>query len=190
MTEAATTTTIWTIDPAHSVLEFAVRHMMLTTVKGRFLDFGGTIAFDAHDIERSRVEVTIQTSSIATGIGDRDAHLRNADFFDVEHHPTAIFRSTRVESRGGDRFSVHGDLTIMDVTREVVLDVVFQGTGTIPGGHEVVAFSATTSFNRSAFGLTWNVALENSGVLVSDEVRLSLDIQAAKAVGEPALQRG
>lgn len=185
MTEAATTTTLWTIDPAHSVLEFAVRHMMLTTVKGRFLDFGGTIAFDAYDIERSRVEVTIQTESIATGNGDRDAHLRSADFLDVERHPTATFRGTRAESRGGDRFFVHGDLTLMDVTREVVLDAVFQGSGTIPGGPEVAAFSATTSFDRSAFGLTWNVALDNSGVLVSDEVRLSLDIQAAKTNGEP-----
>jgi polyisoprenoid-binding protein YceI len=183
MTETATTTATWAIDPSHSVLEFAVKHMLFTTAKGRFLDFGGTIAFDADAIERSSVEVTIRTGSIATGNSDRDAHLRSADFFDAERYPVATFRSTRVESRGGDRFAVHGDLTIMDVPRAVTLETVFQGTITVQGAPEIAGFSATTAFDRGAFGLTWNHALDNGGVLVSDEVRLSLEIQARRVDG-------
>jgi polyisoprenoid-binding protein YceI len=182
MTEAVRRGTTWTIDPTHSVLEFAVKHMMFTTAKGRFSDFAGTIVFDEEHVENSRVEVTIQTASITTTVADRDAHLRSVDFFDCDTWPEATFRGTRVEPGGRDRLAVHGDLTIRDVTKEVVLDAAFQGTGTIPGGPEVAGFVATTAFNRSDFGLTWNHALEGGGVLVSDEVRLSLEIQAWKAV--------
>ena len=181
MTEAVTTATTWTIDPIHSVLEFSVKHMMFTTAKGRFAEFSGAIEFDEQHVERSSVEVTIETGSITTTIDARDAHLRSADFFDVEQYPTATFRSTRIEPKEQDRFAVHGDLTIKGVTREVVLDAVFQGSGTVPGGSDVVGFAATTAFDRRDFGLTWNAALENGGVLVSNEVRVSLDIQAGRA---------
>jgi polyisoprenoid-binding protein YceI len=181
MTEAATTTTTWTIDPDHSTLEFAVRHMMVTTVKGRFEAFSGTIAHDEADLEHASVAVTIATSSIHTGTAERDAHLRSADFLDCDRFPDATFRSTGIEPKGDGAFAVRGDLTIRDVTKPVVLDVAFQGTGAMPGGPEVAGFTATTSFARSEFGLTWNVGLECGGVLVSDEVRLSLDIQAGKA---------
>jgi polyisoprenoid-binding protein YceI len=181
MTEAVTTATTWTIDPIHSVLEFAVKHMMFTTAKGRFADFSGTIAFDEQHVEHSSVEVTIRTGSITTTIDARDEHLRSPDFFDCATWPVATFRSTRVEPRGQNRFAVHGDLTIKGVTRGVMLDATFQGTGMIPGVHEVAGFAATTAFNRRDFGLTWNAALENGGVLVSDEVKVSLDIQAGRA---------
>jgi polyisoprenoid-binding protein YceI len=181
MTDTSTATRTWAIDPTHSVLEFAVTHMMFTTAKGRFLDFAGTIVFDERDVERSRVDVTIRTGSIHTGNPDRDTHLRSPDFFDVEAFPIATFHSTGVEVRGPSRFDVRGDLTIRGVTREVVMETVFNGTGTIPGGPKVAGFQAMATFSRKDFGLNWNVALEGGGVLVSDEVRLTLDIQASRA---------
>ena len=185
MTEAATkTTTTWTIDTAHSVLEFAVKHMMFTTAKGRFQDFSGTIAFDENNVENSSVDVTIQTASINTNTEDRDAHLRSDDFFAAEQHPEATFRSTKVEPKRGNDFTVTGDLTIKGVTNQVTLDATFHGTGTNPWGVEVAGFEAKGSFNRKDFGLTWNQALESGGVLVSDEVKMSLEIQAAKADAE------
>jgi polyisoprenoid-binding protein YceI len=181
MTEAVTRATTWTIDPVHSGLEFAVTHMMFTTVRGRFQTFAGAIVLDERQVERSSVEVTVRTDSIATNIAERDAHLRSADFLDAETWPEATFRSTRVEPKGENRFAVHGDLTIKDVSRAVVLDAAFHGTGMMPGGGEVAGFEATGTFSRKDFGLTWNVALEGGGVLVSDKVRLTLDIQAARA---------
>jgi polyisoprenoid-binding protein YceI len=179
-TATTTTTTTWTIDPNHSVLEFAVKHMMFTTAKGRFEDFAGTIKFDPDNVASSSVEVTIQTASIATNTADRDAHLRSADFFDAEQYPTATFRSTSVEGDGED-FVIHGELTIKGITRPVTLKTEYQGTGINPWGVEVAGFEARGKFNRKDFGLNWNQALESGGVLVSDEVKLSLDIQAAKA---------
>ncbi len=178
MTDTATKTTTWTIDTAHSVLEFAVKHMMFTTAKGRFQEFGGTIEFDPQNVESASVEVVIQTASIDTNTADRDGHLRSADFFDVERFPTAAFRSTRVDPKGGDDFRIIGDLTIKDITREVELDATFQGTGVNPMGAQVAGFEARGIFSRKDFGLTWNHALESGGVLVSDEVRINLEIQA------------
>jgi len=178
MTDTATTTTTWTIDSAHSVIEFAVKHMMFTTAKGRFQDFDGTITIDEQDVTNSIVDVTIKPGSISTQAEDRDNHLRGADFFDVETFPDVTFRGTSVESAGGDDLRVTGELTIRDVTRPVVLDAAFQGRGTNPWGQKVIGYEATTKFSRKAFGLGWNQALESGGVLVSDEVKLSLDIQA------------
>jgi polyisoprenoid-binding protein YceI len=180
MTDTAVKTTTWTIDTAHSVLEFAVKHMMFTTAKGRFQEFSGIIEFDRQDIENASVEVVIQTTSIDTSTADRDGHLRSADFFDVENFPTATFRSLRVEPRSGNDFRIIGDLTIKDTTREIELDATFQGTGVNPMGMEVAGFEARGAFSRKDFGLTWNQALESGGVLVSDEVRLNLEIQASK----------
>ena len=180
MTDTAAKTTTWNIDAAHSVLEFSVKHMMFTTAKGRFEDFSGTIEYDPQNVENSRVEVTINTASITTNTADRDAHLRSADFFDVEKFPQATFRSTSVEG-GADEFTIHGELTIKDVTRPITLKAELEGTGVNPWGVEVIGFEAKGKFNRKDFGLNWNQALESGGVLVSDEVKLSIDVQAAKA---------
>lgn len=175
----------WTIDASHTLVEFAVKHMMIATVKGRFGEVSGTIVLDEESLENSSVEVEIDAASIDTRSADRDAHLRSADFLDVENHPKLIFRSRRVESEGEGRFRVVGDLTIRGTTREVVLEVEDQGRGKDPWGGERAAFSARTEIDRTDFGLTWNAALETGGVLVSDRVRISLEVEAVR-VAEPA----
>lgn len=181
MTDTTTAVTTWTIDPAHSAIEFAVKHMMFTTAKGRFQDFSGTITLDERDIGNSNVDVTIKPTSIDTQSEDRDNHLRSADFFDADNFPEATFRSTSVEPAKGDNLRIAGDLTIKGVTRPVVLNAEFQGRGANPWGQEVIGYEARTTFSRKEFGLTWNQALESGGVLVSDEVKLNLDIQAGLA---------
>lgn len=178
--EQQTTTTTWTIDPAHSLVEFSVRHMMFTTVKGRFGTLEGTIVEDAADPARSAVAVTIQAASIDTRDEKRDAHLRSADFLHVDEHATLTFKSTSVEPRGADHVLVHGDLTIRGTTRPVTLDVTRTGTGTSPWGTTVAGFSAETRINRKDFGLTWNVGLEAGGVLVGDEVKITIEVEAVK----------
>lgn len=182
-------TTTWNLDATHSQVEFAVKHMMFTTVRGRFADVTGTVTLDAADPERSSVEVTIGAASLDTRVADRDAHLRSGDFFDVEAHPAITFRSRRVEgsiSDEGDRFRIVGDLTLRGVTREVTLDATFEGTGTDPWGNTRSGFSAAASVDRRDFGLTWNQALEAGGVLVGHEVKIELQVQAVLAQ-EPAL---
>lgn len=174
---ATRTITTWTIDVNHSALEFAVKHMMFTTVKGRFEDFSGTIRFDPETIGNSSVDVTIQTASINTNITARDNHLRSADFFDTDHYPTATFRSTSVEGTSED-FVINGELTIKGVTRPVTFKAAWQGRGVNPSGVEVAGFEAHGKLNRTDFGLTWNQALEGGGVLVKNEIKLSFDIQA------------
>jgi polyisoprenoid-binding protein YceI len=181
--EATTTgrATTWTIDPAHTDVSFSVKHLMISTVRGRFADVTGTITLDGSDITSARVEAEIAAASIDTRQDQRDAHLRSADFFEVETYPTLAFRSRRVERITGDRYRIVGDLTIRDVTREVVLDGTDEGRGRDPWGGERLAFSATTTIDRRDFGLTWNQALETGGVLVSNEIKISLDVQAVKA---------
>jgi polyisoprenoid-binding protein YceI len=171
----------WTIDPTHTLVEFSGKHMMFTTVKGRFRDVQGKLVLDAADHARSSVEVEIQAGSIDSGVEQRDGHLRSADFLDTETHPTIGFKSRRVESAGADRARVHGDLTIRGTTRPVELDVRYEGLGTNPWGKEVVGFSATTEINRKEFGLTWNVALEAGGFLVGEQVKVHLEVQATRA---------
>jgi polyisoprenoid-binding protein YceI len=173
-------TTIWQIDPAHTLVEFAVKHMMFATVKGRFGGVHGTIVDDAAGPSRSSVEVEIDAASIDTREEKRDAHLRSPDFLDVQNHPTITFKSSRVEHAGQDRLRVVGDLTIHGTTREVVLDTTINGRGTNPFGLEVAGFTAETTINRRDFGLTWNVALEAGGVLVGDTVKILLEIEAVK----------
>lgn len=175
---SATQTATWTVDQAHSVVGFSVRHMMVTKVSGQFERFSGTISFDPANVTAATVEVEIETASITTRSADRDAHLRSADFFDAETYPTITFKSTSVEPGKGERFHVHGDLTMHGVTKSVVLDTEFNGSGTSPFGHTVAGFEASTKFNRSDFGLSWNAALETGGVMVSDEIRITLDIEA------------
>ena len=178
---APTTQTTWTIDPAHTEVGFSVKHLMISTVRGRFADVRGTIQLDGSDLTRASVEAEIATASIDTRQDQRDAHLRSADFFEVEKYPTITFRSTAVERTGNDRYRITGDLTIRDITREVVLEGTDEGRGRDPWGGDRLGFSATTTIDRSDFGLTWNQALETGGVLVSDQIKISIDLEAVKA---------
>ncbi|MGH2530779.1 MAG: YceI family protein [Thermomicrobiales bacterium] len=180
------TQTVYAIDPAHSLVEFSVKHMMFTTVKGRFADVSGRIAADEQNPANSSVEVTIDAASVDTRQEQRDAHLRSADFFDTETYPTITFRSTRVEPTGSDELKVYGDLTIHGVTREVALDTTFNGRGVNPWGAQVVGYSAATQINRKDFGLTYNAALETGGVLVGDTVKIALEIEATPPTGDSA----
>lgn len=172
---------IWAIDAKHSLVEFAVRHMMFTTVRGRFRELQGTIHCpDESDLSRARVEAEIDSASIDTGDADRDAHLRSAEFLDVEHYPKITFRSTRIEPLRGDEVRVSGDLTIRGTTRQVQLETTYNGRGRNPWGQEVAGFTATTRINRKDFGLNWNVALEAGGFLVGDVLDVLVEIQAVK----------
>lgn len=170
----------WQIDPAHTLIEFTVKHMMITKVRGRFESFDGTLQIDQENPEDSYVEGTIDVESIVTNDSDRDDHLRSADFFDVENHPKMHFESTRIEQVDDDQFKVYGDMTIRGTTNEVVFDVTYEGGGQDPWGNQRVGFTATGTINRKDFGLNWNVALETGGWLVGDEVNISIDLQAVK----------
>ena len=179
-TQAAAQTT-WTIDPVHSHIEFSVKHLMITTVKGRFTGVAGTVEIDDANPSASRADIRVDAATIDTREPQRDAHLRSADFFDVETYPTLTFTSTRITGRKGSEFKLAGNLTIHGVTREVVLDVTDEGRGKDPWGGERAGFSATTTINRKDFGLTWNQALETGGVLVGEEVKIRLELQFVRA---------
>jgi polyisoprenoid-binding protein YceI len=179
-------TKIWTIDAAHSGINFSIRHMVIAKVRGRFGSFGGTARLEPEDLTRSSVEVTIDAASIDTGVADRDAHLRSADFLDVARFPKLAFKSTKVERTSGDRYRVHGALTIRDVTREVVLDVVDAGRTKDPWGNQRAAFSATASLDRGDFGLKWNQALEAGGLLVGERVDVEIELEAVEAPASQA----
>jgi polyisoprenoid-binding protein YceI len=178
-TQTAATTAVRTleIDRSHSEVAFQVRHL-LSKVRGRFADFAGTIQFDESNPQSSRVDVTIQARSVDTAEGDRDKHLRSADFFEVDTYPTLTFTSTSVTPRGDDTYDVVGDLTIHGVTRPVTLPASFLGAAQDPWGNTRFAFEAELKLNRKDFGLSWNAALETGGFLVGDEVKVSLSIQA------------
>lgn len=172
--------TTWKIDPAHTAVEFGVKHMMFTTVRGSFGAFDGEVSLDLENPSNSAVQVEIDSASITTGVTDRDEHLRSGDFFDVENFPRITFRSTRVSGPivEGESFEVVGELTIRDVTRDVVLEATFGGTGTDPWGGTRSGFGATTKVDRRDFGLTWNQALETGGVLVGHDIAITLQVQA------------
>lgn len=176
--KTATGVQTWVLDAEHTSVEFAVKHLMVSTVKGRFSGVTGTIRLDEGDLANSSVEVSIDVSSIDTRQGQRDEHLRSPDFFDVENYPTIEFRSRRVEPVRSGEFRVIGDLTIRGVTREVVLEVTDEGRAVDPWGGRRAGFSAKTSIDRQDFGLTWNQALETGGVLVGNEVKISIDVEA------------
>lgn len=173
----------WTLDKGHTTLMGEARHLMVTKVRGRFADFDGTIHV-ADKPEDSYVEVEIRAASIDTGNPDRDGHLKSPDFLDVESYPTLTFRSTGVELGEGPEFTVPGELTIRGVTRPVVLKAEYLGATGDPWGNTRVGFSATTEIDREEFGMTWNVALETGGVLVSKKIKIDLDIQAIAAAEE------
>jgi polyisoprenoid-binding protein YceI len=159
--------------------------MMITTVKGRIADVTGTLTLDEANLDRSTAEVELGAASIDTRNEQRDGHLRSPDFLDVEKFPTITFRSRSVEGatlKEGTSFRVVGDLTVRGVTREVVLDATYEGRGRDPWGGERVSFSGQTKIDRRDFGLTWNAALEAGGVLVSNEIKLHLEVQAVRKV--------
>ena len=175
-------TTTWNFDPAHTTAEFKVKHMMITNVKGQFTSVKGVLTLDENDITRSRVEASVEAASITTREADRDTHLKSADFFDVEKFPTLTFASTRVTQNGTGDLEVEGDLTIHGVTRKVVFAV--EGPtppAKDPWGNIRLGASATTKINRKDFGLMWNAALETGGILVGDQVSITVDVQAIKA---------
>jgi len=176
---SALTPGTWTIDASHSTVGFVARHLMITKVRGRFTDVSGSVAV-APTATDSVVTATINLASVDTGDEKRDGHLRSADFFDVEQFPTMTFASTGVKEEGG-AYTLFGDLTIKGVTRQVELDLEFDGVNGDPWGGTRASFSAEGDINRKDWGLEWNVALESGGVLVSEKVKLTLDIQLVKA---------
>ena len=180
MATQATQQSIWALDPSHTLVEFSVRHMMVATVKGRFGGVQGNVVIDEESGTPVSVDVTIDAASVDTRDEKRDAHLRSADFFDVENHPHLTFKSTRIERVGDEQFTIVGDLTIRGTTREVTLDTTFNGRGTNPWGQAVAGASATTSVNRHDYGLSWNVALETGGFLVGDTIKISLEVELIK----------
>jgi len=179
-TQAAARTT-WKIDPVHSHIEFSVRHLMITSVKGRFTGVAGSVTIDEANPADSDVDIRIDASTIDTREPQRDGHLRSADFLDVEKYPYLTFKSTRIADRKGGEFTLVGDLTVRGVTREVALHVTDEGRGKDPWGGERAGFSATTKINRKDYGLNWNQTLETGGVLVGDDVKIHLDLQFVKA---------
>jgi polyisoprenoid-binding protein YceI len=181
--------TTWQIDPTHTSVEFAVKHMMFATVRGRFKSFTGTVQVDEDDPNASRAEVTIQAASIDTGVADRDTHLRSADFLDAENHPTITFRSTRVEGahkKEGDTFRMLGELSIRGKSIPVTLKATFTGTGKDPWGQQRAGFAAVTEIDRREWGLMWNQALETGGILVANTVKIEIEAEAVKQAGQAA----
>lgn len=180
MTATSTGIATWTIDQSHSVAEFSVRHMMVSSTKGQFQSISGAVQLDESDLTKSSVDATIDVSSITTRDEKRDEHLRSADFFEVTTYPSITFKSTGIAKTGGDSYDVAGDLTIRGVTRPVVLKTTFNGIGTSPWGTSVAGFEAATEISRKDFGLEWNVALETGGVLVGDKVKIQLEVELIK----------
>ncbi len=174
----------WQLDPVHSTVQFSARHMMVTNVRGKFRDFSVDVDFDPAHPEQGRVQAVIQATSIDTGMEQRDQHLRSADFLDAEHYPTLTFTGTRVERVGDDRFRLHGDLTIRGATRPVVLEVEYLGVAANLQGGLSAGFTAHTKISRKEWGLNWNVGLEAGGWLVSDEVRVEIDLELVSAASE------
>jgi len=180
--DSPTTVSTWTIDPVHSVAEFKVRHMMVSNIKGQFTSLRGVLTLDAEDVTRSYIEGEIDAASVTTRDTQRDAHLKSADFFDTERFPTLSFMSTRVARAANGSLDVTGDLTIHGITRRVVFSVDGPtAQHKDPWGNVKIGASATTHINRKDFGLVWNAALETGGLLVGDEVTITLEIEFTKA---------
>jgi len=178
----APSATTWSIDPVHSIAEFKVKHMMISNVKGHFSKITGSLTIDEAGHTNSRIEASIEAASIETREGQRDAHLKSEDFLHVEKFPTLTFRSTSINRVGDGELSVEGDLTIRGVTRKVVFAVEGPTSpAKDPWGNTRIGISATTKINRKDYGLVWNAALEAGGILVGDEVTITLDVQFTKA---------
>lgn len=179
-TTTHTATSVWAIDPAHSGVGFSVKHLMFATVKGAFRTFSGKVVLNEANVRASSIEVEIDANSIDTRQEQRDAHLRSADFFDAENFPTVTFRSTRIEQVRPGHFRATGELTIRGVTREVVLDVEETGRGQDPWGGERIGFTARTTIERDAFGLTWNQVLEAGGFAVGNDIAITINAEVVK----------
>ena len=170
----------WQLDTAHSQVQFSVRHMMITTVRGNFDKFSGTVSFDEKNLDKSVIDVTIEAASINTREEKRDGHLMSPDFFDVAQFPTITFKSKSVKVTGTNKGVVTGDLTVKGVTKEVALETEFVGIAKGPYGNVMAGFNAHTKINRKDWNLGWNVALEAGGWLVGEEVTITLEIELAQ----------
>jgi polyisoprenoid-binding protein YceI len=180
--QTTTSTTTWNIDPSHSVAEFKVKHMMIAHVKGHFSKVSGVLTLDESDLDKSRILASIDAASIETRDAQRDAHLRSADFLDVEKFPTLTFKSEHIRIVRDGELAVEGDLTIHGVTRKAVFTVEGPTPPTKdPWGNLRVAVSGTTKINRKDYGLTWNAALETGGILVGEEITITLEVEFVKA---------
>ncbi len=178
--ELAAATGTWELDVAHTRFAFAAKHAMVSTVHGQFGIFDGELVLDGENPQNSRASINIDASSISTSNTQRDDHLRSADFLDAENYPSLTFVSTGISYEGGDEFVVTGDLTIRGTTRSVEFPIELQGTTTDPYGTEKIGFEGSTTISRKDFGLTWNVALEAGGFMVSDKIKITLDVEANK----------
>ena len=167
----------WIIDPAHTQIDFSVKHMMIVTVRGRFDKFGGTVNVDEKNLENSSAEGAVELASVDTRDPNRDAHLRSPDFFDVEKYPRITFKTTRIQRAGKGQYKAAGELTIKDITREVVFNVTDEGQNKDPWGNLRWGLAAQTAINRKDFNLTWNVALEAGGVLVGEQVKVNVEVE-------------
>ncbi|MFD6438952.1 YceI family protein [Peribacillus sp. NPDC060186] len=174
------TNTKWTIDPTHSAIEFSVKHMMIAKVKGSFNKFEANISANPSDLTTAEIDFTVDVASIDTRNVDRDNHLRSADFFDVEKNPTLTFKSTGIVKTGDDEYDVTGDVTLNGITNEETFAITFEGQGKDPWGNEKAGFSGKGKVKRSDYGLTYNAALETGGVLIGDQITLTIEIEAAK----------
>jgi polyisoprenoid-binding protein YceI len=179
-TDLSALTGDYTIDPAHTTIGFTARHAMVTNVKGGFHDFTGTLHLDGADPSRSTATIDVQMASIETGNADRDGHLKSADFFKIDEFPAMTFRSTKAEAVGGDEYRITGDLSLLGVTKQITIDLEFNGAAKDPFGNERVGFEGKAEILRSEWGLTWNAALETGGVLISDKIKLNFEISAIK----------
>jgi len=179
-TQTETRTSTWTIDKTHSIVEFAVKHLVITTVKGQFREFEGALHIDEAHPENASVSASIDVASIDTNVSDRDAHLRSDDFFNAEQFPKITFASTRVELVDEAHAKVHGELTIRDVTKPVVLDTEYEGQVDDPWGNRRTAFTATTQISRKEFGVKWNQLVEAGGAVVSDNIKITLHLETVR----------
>jgi polyisoprenoid-binding protein YceI len=174
------------IDPAHSIVGFAIRHLEINWVEGRFKDFNGVVRYDEQDVTKSSVEFTAKIESIDTGVAPRDKHLRTADFFDAEKYPEMTFKSTSVERKGKSGYVLHGDLTLKGVTKPVALPFTITGAIKDPWGNTRFGIAAQTKINRRDYGITWGKALEGGGFDVGNEVTIDLQLEAVKPAPKPA----
>ena len=180
------TKTKWVIDPAHSEISFKVKHLMMVNVKGVFTEYNATIFTDGDDFMTADIDFWMNPDSLKTNDEKRDAHLRSSDFFDTEHHKEITFRSNTIEKTGDEEYELWGDLSIKGITKRIKLDVEMGGVQKDPWGNEVAGFSITGKINRKDWELNWNTVLESGGVLVSDMVTISCDVELKKEVEQPA----
>lgn len=182
MESTVVTKTKWGIDPSHSEVAFKVKHLMISNVKGVFKEYSASVITAGHDFMTAEIDFTMNPGSVDTGDVKRDEHMRGADFFDVENFKTITFKSTGCKKKNDDgHYELHGDLTVKGITKNITLDVEFMGTMTDPWGNEKAGFSVNGKINRKDWGLNWNAALEAGGVLVSEEVKITCEVQLAQS---------